>query len=407
MDKAVLVLNSGSSSLKFSVFNLANEESIFSGIAEQLNSPNAKVSYSFGDETVAETIPAAGHQEVLDYLLASLTKHRLVQGLCAVGHRIVHGGEFFHCSTLIDDEVIDKIKACNHLAPLHNPANLLGVEAVKQALPGLPQVAVFDTAFHQTMDKQCFLYALPYEYYRSHGVRRYGFHGSSHRYVSEEAIKRLNLPADNSAVITAHLGNGCSAVAVLNGRSVDSTMGLTPLEGLVMGTRCGDIDPSIHSFLTNQLNISLEEVTEILNTKSGLLGISELSNDMRALWQASDDGNEQAQLAIDIFCFRLAKHIAGLQVSLGRLDGLVFTGGIGENDHRVRAKVLDHLSYLGFEVSINRNEYHGVKSESLISSDQGIPVLVISTQEELVIARDTKQLVEQVSSNLKEVSADD
>ena len=281
------------------------------------------------------------------------------------------------------------VEDCTHLAPLHNPANIIGVRTAMQLLQHLPQVGVFDTAFHQTMPERAYLYPVPYDLYTQHGVRRYGFHGTSHRYVTNKAAMMLGRPLESCAFVSAHLGNGCSATAVLNGKSIDTTMGLTPLEGLVMGTRSGDIDPGLHSFLAGVLKGNVDEVTNILNKKSGLLGLSGLSNDMRELNAAAEQGNKRASLAIEVFCYRLAKSIASLTVPLGRCDALIFTGGIGENSSPVRAKVIDLLGILGFKLAQERNNNHGRSSAGLITVDGSTKAMVVPTDEEFLIASDT------------------
>jgi acetate kinase len=306
---------------------------------------------------------------------------------------VVHGGEAFTSSELIDSAVLTRIEALAGLAPLHQPFNLLGIRAMQALFPALPQVAVFDTAFHQTMPERAYLYAVPQALYREHGVRRYGFHGISHRYVAGEAARVLGLDPARCALITAHLGNGCSATAIEDGRSVDTSMGLSPLEGLVMGTRSGDVDPGLHEFLAERLNLDVAGVTALLNRESGLLGLSELSNDMRRLTEAAKRGHQRAALAVEIFCYRLAKHLAALVVPLGRLDALVFTGGIGENAVGVRARVVALLEHLGLRLDGDRNADHGAGSGGVITSDDPPVAAVVATDEELLIASDTAALI--------------
>lgn len=390
---AVLVINSGSSSLKFSLFQPLSGEEIVTGLVECIGEEVAQLSWSYQGEKIREELKQVSHRQALQAVMAVLHQHQLLKDLAAVGHRVVHGGEYFYDSVLIDDDVLKKIRACNHLAPLHNPANTLGIEVMKELFPGLPQVAVFDTAFHQSMPKSAYIYALPYELYEKYGVRRYGFHGTSHKYVSGEAVKRLGLDPNNSGIITAHLGNGCSAAAIKNGLSIDTTMGMTPLEGLVMGTRCGDIDPSLPEFLSSEMNVSIRDITDILNKKSGLLGISGLSNDMRTLCEAAQKGCERSGLAIDVFCYRLAKNICSLAMPLGSVDALVFTGGIGENARIIREKVIRQLSILGFVLDHERNESNGKESNGVISQDTSTVAIVINTAEEWVIAQDTARLM--------------
>lgn len=398
----ILVLNSGSSSLKFSLFNTRDNSEVLSGLAERLGGPDAQLNWrthSPNHPTEGQrTLPGADHKAALTALTDLLSElgHN-TKDLAAAGHRVVHGGETFNASVLITPEVLADIEALSHLAPLHNPANLAGIRALTALMPQLPQVAVFDTAFHQTLPRTAYLYALPWRLYQEHGIRRYGFHGTSHRYVSQEAARRLQLPPDNHRIITAHLGNGCSACAVKNGQSLDTTMGLTPLEGLVMGTRSGDIDPSIHQMLHDRTGLSLNEITTLLNRDSGLLGISELSNDMRTLVEAADNGHTQAELAIEVFCYRLAKGIAGLVVATGGLDALVFTGGIGENASGVREKTVYHLNWLGLNLDVTANLNHGQYQQGQISTTYEPAVMVIPTAEEWMIAQDTMALTADIS----------
>ena len=306
---------------------------------------------------------------------------------------MVHGGERFSSSIRVDDEVIAALRTFSHLAPLHNPANLAGIEAVRAILPDLPQVAVFDTAFHQTMPPHAFRYAVPEEWYTRYGVRRYGFHGISHHFVSQQAAVLLGRPARELRLVTAHLGNGCSAAAVRDGVSVDTTMGLTPLEGLVMGTRSGDVDPGLLDYLAGQTGMSLGMLTTTLNTGSGLQGLSGVGNDMRTVEAAAAAGNERAQLAVEIFVYRLAKAIAGLVVGLQRLDALIFTGGIGENSAVVRSMVLRQLGFLGLTEDIQANADHGRRTGGRISLAGPVLALVVPTDEELLIARDTARVI--------------
>ena len=306
---------------------------------------------------------------------------------------MVHGGDRFSASVLVDDDVIAAIRSFAPLAPLQNPADLAGIEAIRAARPGLPQVAVFDTAFHQTMPASAFRYAVPEEWYTRHGVRRYGFHGISHRFVSERAAALLGRPLGELRLVTAHLGNGCSAAAIRDGVSVDTTMGLTPLEGLVMGTRSGDVDPGVFAYLAEQTGLSAAELTETLNTRSGLLGLSGTSNDMRHVQDAAARGDERARLALDVFVHRLAKAVAGLVTSLDRLDALVFTGGIGENSAIVRGLVLARLGFLGLAEDPAANAAHGRSTGGRISRPGPVQALVVPTDEELMIARDTARLI--------------
>lgn len=394
MQNAVLVINSGSSTIKFSLFTSEFNSALLTGLAERLGETEAVIRFTLGNEKSTLAIPLADHAGALATLITFLKDHNIqLTDLAAIGHRVVHGGEQFSGSRIIDDAVLAGIEACVPLAPLHNPANLLGMKTLQKLASGVPQIAVFDTAFHQTLPEKAFLYGLPYSLYKNHGVRRYGFHGTSHLFVVQQAAKRLQRPLSELSLISAHLGNGCSAVAVKNGLSVDTTMGMTPLEGLVMGTRSGDIDPGLHQFISKELGLGLDDVTDLLNKKSGLLGLSELSNDMRTLALAAEAGHKQALLAIDVFCFRLARAIGGLAMSLDTLDGIVFTGGIGENASMVREKVLQQLGILGIYLDPLANANHGKDQGGLISTPTSVPALVIPTNEEWMIASDCLKLI--------------
>jgi acetate kinase len=314
-----------------------------------------------------------------------------------IGHRVVHGGEEFSDSVLINDEVMAAVERCGSLAPLHNPANLTGVRTARELFPELPQVAVFDTAFHQTLPPEAYLYAIPFSYYEDFKIRRYGFHGTSHHYVALEAARLLGKRLEETSLITMHLGNGCSACAIRNGRSVDSTMGLTPSEGLVMGTRSGDVDPALHQFLQDKTGMRLNEITAMLNSKSGLLGLSGLSNDMRTLSEAARNGHERARLAIEVFCYRLAKAVCGLMAALDSIDALVFTGGIGENSAEVRSQAAAHLKLHGVILDESANAGHGRENGGRIdSSSSRIPCLVVPTNEEVMIARETLRIISRI-----------
>jgi acetate kinase len=389
-DASVLVVNCGSSSLRFALVEPSSGETLRHGMAERLHAEGAFFRVDGGEPQALA--PGAGHAEVLDRVLGSLRGVPLV----GIGHRVVHGGEAFSDSVVLDAEAIRKIEACTELAPLHNPANLRGIEAARARFPDVLHVAVFDTAFHQTLPEKAYLYAIPYELYERHKIRRYGFHGSSHRYVAAEAARLLGRPLEALELVTAHLGNGCSAAAVRGGRSVDTTMGLTPLEGLVMGTRSGDVDPNLHEFLVEHAGLTLAEVTDLLLRKSGLLGLSGSSNDMRTLLAARERKDRRAALAIDVFCYRLAKAVLGLAAALERIDALVFTGGIGENAASVRAETLAALRLLGAEVDPELNLAHGRASHGRITRESSrLLALVVPTNEELVIARETARLAAQ------------
>lgn len=388
---AVLVINSGSSSLKFSLIDATSEEVLVRGLAEALGGNDANLQI-FRPGVAAEKIliPGADHAVAIAAAMAQLDPSKIG----AVGHRIVHGGEAFSQSAEIDDDILAAIRECIPLAPLHNPAHLVGIEAVRKCFPSLPHVAVFDTAFHQTMPERAYLYAIPYEYYEQFRVRRYGFHGTSHRYVAGEAAQLLGMELADTQLITAHLGNGCSACAIKGGLSVDTTMGFTPLEGLVMGTRCGDIDTNILEFLSKSLGKTLPEITTILNRESGLLGLSGLSNDMRTLVAAAEQGHDRARIAIEVFCYRLAKGLLGLAAGLDRIDAVVFTGGIGEHSAVVREKTLSHLKILGAVLAADQNQTHGRHSHGRITAvGSRLTALVIPTNEELVIAREAARFL--------------
>ena len=389
----VLVLNCGSSSAKFAVINAENGVEHISGIAQRLCTPQATLDCKLGPKKESRAIPNADHDFALRAVVELLNELGIAQWIAGIGHRVVHGGAKFSGSMTITPEVIAKIEECIPLGPLHNPANLLGIQIAEQLFPGLPQVAVFDTAFHQTMPPRAYLYAVPYEWFEKHEVRRYGFHGTSHKYVSQQAVKQLGLDPDDHAIVTAHLGNGCSLAAVRNGHSMDTTMGLTPLDGVVMGSRSGSIDPSIIAHMKTALNCTATEVMDILNKKSGLLGISGFSNDMRTLQQAAERGHERAQLAIDKFNYSVAKAAAGMIVSLGRVDALVFTGGIGENAVQVREKIVDLLGFAGFALDAHANSLHGKPLRGRITRSTSPMAAVIPTNEELMIAIDTAEIV--------------
>ncbi len=393
----ILVINCGSSSLKFSVIDTRTGQDLARGLFDKLGSesPSYKLQSSLVSKDKLGSLPSgAEHEASLDTLAAFLSSDELQLEIDAVGHRVVHGGEHFTGACLLTDEALDAVKTCSSLAPLHNPANLLGIESSKHHFPLLPQVGVFDTAFHQTLPPEAYLYAIPIELYKKHRIRRYGFHGSSHKYVTSEAARILGKPLAETSIITAHLGNGCSAAAIDNGACVDTTMGLTPLEGLVMGTRSGDVDPGIVFHLHRSLGLSIEEIDTILNKQSGLLGLSEFSNDMRSLRQASADGNKAAQRAVSIFTRRLAKSVAGLRATLSQCDALVFTGGIGENDAQTRAETLARLEHLGIQIDPEANATAGIGQNGIISKENSpVKAIVIPTNEELMIARETEQIV--------------
>lgn len=386
MDGCILVINCGSSSLKLAIFS-SKCEFVASANAERLGQPEANVSGI--DKRTEVTLPKnATHADALSALVDYFRQSRiLTDDLLAIGHRVVHGGEAFSQPVLIDDNVIKSIQTCGNLAPLHNPVNLAGIEATRSLYPDVPQVAVFDTAFHRSLPPMAYLYALPRHLYTDYSVRRYGFHGTSHQYMLSEAARVLGKHEANTSIISAHLGNGCSITAIRNGKSVDTSMGMTPLEGLVMGTRSGDVDPGLSDYLGRK-GFSGQAVHDILNQKSGLLGLSGSTNDMRTLIDEADNGSEPAKQAIEVFCFRLARYTGAMMASLEELDALVFTGGIGENSERVRAQTLDHLHLLGFKTDTQANRLHGEASNGHIEDPSSrFPILVIPTNEELVIAQ--------------------
>jgi acetate kinase len=390
----ILVINSGSSSLKFSLLNLETETVLASGIAERLGTDTADLKLVDLDGAKHEEVtPGADHRSSLLRVINILGNRRQFD-VKAIGHRVVHGGEDFRRSVLVTESVVRKIEELADLAPLHNPASVQGIRVATELFPDKPQVVVFDTAFHQTLPDYAFHYAIPYEYYEKYRIRRYGFHGTSHHFVSLQAAKLIGKPIDEAQFISAHLGNGCSVAAIRNGRSVDTSMGLTPLEGLMMGTRSGDVDPSLHLYLQEKERRSLQNITdEILTRRSGLLGVSGVSQDMRSVIAAAAEGNERARLAIEMFCYRLARSILGLTASLSSIDALIFTGGIGENSAPVRARVMTHLAILHPELDQNLNENNGKGADGRITSRSGLLCLVIATNEELMIARETALLI--------------
>jgi len=397
----VLVLNSGSSSVKFALLTPASGQRVLAGMAEKVGTPGAELRIQrYPDHVVTEQLPEGHYQAVISRILDCLpgpgsgASGPAQAPLIGAGHRVVHGGERFTASVLVDDEVIAVIRSSSHLAPLHNPANLAGIEAVRAARPDLPQVAVFDTAFHQTMPPGAYRYAVPEEWYTRYGVRRYGFHGTSYRFVSERAAVLLGRPLSELRLVIAHLGNGCSVAAVRDGVSVDTTMGLTPLEGLVMGTRSGDVDPGVFGYLAERAGLGIDELSEALNTASGLQGLSGVSNDMRTVEAAAAEGHERARLAVTVFVHRLAKAIVAMVVGLERLDALVFTAGIGENSAAIRSHVLERLGFLGLTEDPEANARHGRDTRGRISLGGPAVAMVVPTDEELMIARDTARLAE-------------
>jgi acetate kinase len=389
--RVVLALNCGSSTVKFAAFAEGQDSALVTGIAAALATPQAHLSWTSPAGSQSLPLPAADHHVAIESLCRLLEE--LGMNVAGIGHRVVHGGEAFTEATLIDEIVIRQIEQLAPLAPLHNPANLLGIRFLKERFPAVPQVAVFDTAFHQTLPPKAFHYALPREFYEHHRVRRYGFHGTSHQHVATEAARRLNRDLAGLQLITVHLGNGCSACALRDGRSVDTTMGLTPAEGMMMGTRSGDVDPTLHQFLARQAGLSLEEVTELLNRRGGLLGVSGFSNDRRLLEQRAAAGDERAALALDLFCFRAAKAVLGMTASLERVEALVFTGGIGENSALIRRRIVEQAALLGIRLDAEANNRNGIDTNGRISRPGSPACLVVPTNEELAIAREVWRLL--------------
>ncbi len=389
----ILVINSGSSSIKFALVNEDSEEFLIQGLAERLGSSDAVLNWELDGEKHTTLLDGADHLAAFARLLPLVQKASDGK-LTGIGHRVVHGGAHFTAASSLSPEVIDVVRRAAVLAPLHNPAGLIGIEAAMDLYPELPHVAVFDTAFHQTMPPHAYRYAVPEHLYTDHHVRRYGFHGTSHMYVSRKAAEMTGLPVEDSCWLTAHLGNGCSTAAVVNGESLDTSMGLTPLEGLVMGTRSGDVDPSLHNHLARTLGWDAQRVETMLTKESGLLGLSGLSNDMRTLIEAREKGDERATLAIEVFCYRLAKSLAGMGCALPKLDGLIFTGGIGENASLVRSKTLDYMRLLNFKLDDAANLKCIRGQGGIISADNHPRVLVIPTNEERQIAVETLALID-------------
>jgi acetate kinase len=401
----VLVVNAGSSSLKYQLYDMDQERSLAKGLCERVGGEGAKIEQETHDGRDFDAdVDMPDHSIAFEQAIAALTGDEAgvidsLDAIGAVGHRVVHGGEDFASSVAIDQEVEAAIDRFGQLAPLHNPPNLMGIQAARHALPDVPHVAVFDTAFHQTMPRHAFIYGLPWEMYAEHGIRRYGFHGTSHRYVSlraSEYLREQGVPNEEHRIVTCHLGNGCSMTAVKAGRSIDNTLGFTPLEGLLMGTRSGDLDPAIVIYLEQNLGYSTEEIDELLNKESGLLGLSGISNDMRDLQAAAADGNERAQLAMDLFAYRVRKYIGAYAAAMGGVNCVVFTGGIGENDHLQRRWCVQDLEFMGIVEDPQKNVHplpfdNGVVA---IGTDESpTHLLVIRTDEELMIARDTVEVL--------------
>lgn len=394
-----LVINCGSSSLKYQLIDMTNENVLAEGIADaiSLESSCLKHKYEGSSEKIVLNVPMENHQKAIEVVLEALTndEYGVIKDMSeieAVGHRVVHGGEKFKSSVLINDEVIKAIEDCSDLAPLHNPANLIGINACKELMPNVPMVVVFDTAFHQTMPQKAYIYGLPYEYYKKYGVRRYGFHGTSHRYVSQRTAELLGKSVEDLKIVVCHLGNGASCCAVDGGKSVDTSMGLTPLEGLLMGTRSGDMDPAIIQFIMEKENLNIDEMMNVLNKKSGVLGVSEISSDFRAIEDGVAEGNPDAQRANDVCNYRVAKYIGAYAAAMNGLDAVVFTAGLGENNPFVRSEICSYLQFLGMEIDEEANKFRS-KERIFSTPNSKVVALCVPTNEELMIARDTKEIV--------------
>ncbi len=394
----ILVINAGSSSLKYQLFDMDSSEVLAKGLCERIGINGSLLKHTpIGKDAVIIEKEMKNHADAIKLVIDALVdkNHGVIASMdeiSAVGHRVVHGGEYINTSVVIDDRVKDIIEKCIELAPLHNPANLIGIKACEEAMPGVPQVGVFDTAFHQTMPKEAYTYAIPYKYYEQYKIRKYGFHGTSHKYVTERAAEMLGKPINELNIITCHLGNGSSITAVRNGKSVDTTMGFTPLAGVPMGTRSGDIDPAIITFIMEKENLDIEGVNKVLNKESGVYGVSELSSDFRDLSAAREEGNEKAALAEKMFMYAVRKRIGTCMAILGRVDAIVFTAGVGENNVEGREMIMQGLDNLGAALDPVKNNVRG--KEAIVSTDDAkIKVLVIPTNEELMIAKETMELI--------------
>ncbi|NLJ78967.1 MAG: acetate kinase [Tissierellia bacterium] len=395
----ILVINCGSSSLKYQLIDMEEQKALAIGLVERIGIDGSRVKHELvGEEEVIIEEPMEDHRRALRLVLEALvdSKHGAIKSMDeigAVGHRVVHGGEKFSQSVIIDDEVMEAISDCIELAPLHNPPNIMGIEACRELMPDVPMVAVFDTAFHQTIPVANYMYPLPYELYERYGIRKYGFHGTSHKYVALRAAEMVNRDIENLNIVTCHLGNGASVCAVQGGKSIETSMGFTPLEGLAMGTRSGDVDPAVIPFIMDKENLTFGEVNEMLNKQSGVLGISGISSDFRDLEEAAENGNERAQLALDLFCNRVKKYIGAYAALMCHIDVLVFTAGIGENSIAIREQICDGLDCIDIRLDRDLNQVRG--KEAIITKDlTATQILVIPTNEELMIARDTLELVE-------------
>ena len=393
----VLVLNCGSSSLKYQLINMENETVLAKGNYERIGQDNSFVTHKVNGEKYVLEHPVEAHDGAIEFVLQQLLHKdygviKDLKEINAIGHRVVHGGEKFNKSVLITDEVIETLKECTPLAPLHNPAGIIGIKACQKVMPGVPMVGVFDTAFHQTMPKEHYMYAIPYEYYEKYGIRKYGFHGTSHQFVSRRCAELMGKPIEDLKIVTCHLGQGASICAVEGGKSKDTSMGLTPLAGIPMGTRCGDIDPSIVTYLMENEKLSIEEINKILNKESGICGLSGGYKDFRDMEAQADQGNERAILTIKHHNYLVAQYIARYAVTMHGMDAIVFTAGIGENQKNIRKGICEHLEFLGVKIDLDKNNTKSDERE-ISTEDSKVKVYIIPTDEELVIARDTKELV--------------
>jgi len=395
----IFVLNCGSSSIKYQLFNIENKEILTKGIVEKIGLKGSFIKNKRNDgDTVNYKIEIPDHQEGIKHILSILTDKshgslRSLNEIDAIGHRVVHGGEKFNSSVLITDEVIEKMEECIELAPLHNPPNLKGIYSMKNILPGIPQVGVFDTAYHQTMPAKSYMYAIPYSLYEKHSIRRYGFHGTSHRYVSQRACDILNLDYSKQKIISCHLGNGASIAAIKNGKSFDTSMGLTPIEGLMMGTRTGDLDLGVLFYIMNVENLSSKEAYALVNKQSGVLGVSGVSNDMREVEEASANGNKRAKLSLEMYFYRVKKYIGAYAAAMGGVDVIIFTGGIGENGPETREEICKDFEFLGLEFDKEKNAGKRGEEIEISKTFSKVKVVIVPTNEELVIAQDTYEIV--------------
>lgn len=393
----ILVINCGSSSLKYQLINMENEEAIAQGLVERIGIEGSILTQKVpGRDKYIIEVPMESHKEAIQHVIDALTdkEHGVISNMAeinAVGHRVVHGGEKYAESVLINDDVMKELEECVKLAPLHNPANIIGINACKELMPSTPMVAVFDTAFHQTMPEESFIYPLPYELYEKFGIRKYGFHGTSHRFVSARVAEMMGKNIEDLKIITCHLGNGASLAAVKNGKCFDTSMGFTPLEGIAMGTRCGNIDPAIVTFLIKEGKMSVDEVDNLLNKKSGVLGVSGVSSDFRDIENAAAEGNKRAELSLEVYNHRVREMIGAYAAAMGGVDAIVFTAGLGENSPVTREAICKGLEFMGIKIDSEKNNVRG-KAVDVSAADATVKVFVIPTNEELVIARDTKEL---------------